>query len=73
MTDKVDTNLSKTSSLEPNPVCEHTNNQIKESIRASSACGELQIVVDRELTTFDESIDLLKEDYKYLKRSSNFL
>jgi len=60
------------------PVSEHTNNQIKESIRASATCGELEIVIDRELTTFTESIEIIQkrrddlvEDYERLspKRS----
>ena len=63
---------------EPYKVSEHTNNQIKESIRASATCGELEIVIDRELTTFTESIEIIRkrrddlvEDYERLspKRS----
>jgi hypothetical protein len=60
------------------PVSEHTNNQIKASIRASATCGEVEIVIDRELTTFTESIEIIQkrrddlvEDYERLspKRS----
>ena len=68
----------KNCKYEPNKVSEHTNNQIKESIRASATCGELEIVIDRELTTFTESIEIIQkrrddlvEDYERLspKRS----
>ena len=68
----------KNCKYEPNKVSEHTNNQIKESIRASATCGELEIVIDRELTTFTESIEIIRkrrddlvEDYERLspKRS----
>ena len=45
------------------PVFEHTHSQIRESIRSSAAaCGELAILIDREIMTVDESLALIANE-----------
>ena len=43
------------------PVGEHTHNQIKESIRASAAVGELSVVISRDTISFKDSIKAIEK------------
>ena len=45
-------------------VGEHTHNQIKESIRASAAVGELSIVISRSSLTFKDSIKNIEKGFR---------
>ena len=45
-------------------VGEHTHNQIKESIRASAAVGELSVVVSRDTLTLGESIKGIERGWR---------